>query len=174
MWVRGFIAAVFILCSPFTFQVVGCPRLTTWSGYSSHLWRSLKLWVYNWLRPLYYFLFIGIGFYWILLFSPAPLQKNINTFLFLTTWLKVCNLPNYNNLHDFFSAFLIVVVCRNVFHLVLLTWRFGVQFTESRGIQTFSFSDARNKTANIFPLFDDAFHISYFFPGQHFDTHPGP
>ena len=98
MWVRGFIAAVFILCSPFTFQVVGCPRLTTWSGYSSHLWRSLKLWVYKWLRPLYYFLFTGIGFYWILLFSPAPLQK---------TWTPFCFWPPGSK----FAIFPIIITC---------------------------------------------------------------
>ena len=47
-------------------------------------------------------------------------------------------------------------------------------FNSQRGIQTFSFSNARNKTAHIFSLFDDTFYISYFFPGQYFDTHPGP
>ena len=45
---------------------------------------------------------------WLLLnasFFPGSFTKNMNTFLFLTTWLKVCNLPNYNNLHDFFRHF---------------------------------------------------------------------
>ena len=46
-------------------------------------------------------------------------------------------------------------------------------FNSQRGIQTFSFSNARNKTAKFFFFFDDTFHISFFFQVQHFDTHPG-
>ena len=37
-----------------SFPVAGCPRLTTWSGSSWHLWLSLKLWVCDKLIPHQY------------------------------------------------------------------------------------------------------------------------
>ena len=38
---------VSFLCLISSSLVAGFPRLTTWSGYSSPLWLSLKLWVYD-------------------------------------------------------------------------------------------------------------------------------
>ena len=150
---------MFILCSLFTFQVVGCPRLTTWSGYSSHLWRSLKLWVYNWLKPRYHFYLPGltnIGYF----FFPLLLKKNLNTFLLLTTWLKVCNLPYYNYQHNLFG----ISYRSSLQECVPLDPSYiyeDLGFNSQRGIQTFSFSNARNKTAKFFSFFRR--HISHFF-----------
>ena len=162
--------SVFILCSLFTFQVVGCPRLTTWSGYSSHLWRSLKLWVYNWLKPRYYFYLPGlttIGYF----FFPLLLKKNLNTFLLLTTWLKVCNLPYYNYQHNLFgiSYRSSLLECVPLGPSYMKIW--GLIHRE--GFRLFLSLPLVTRRLNFFLFFDDTFHISFFFQVQHFDTHPG-
>ena len=111
---------------------------------------------------------------WLLLdtsFFPCSLKKNLNTFLLLTTWLKVCNLPFYNYQHNLFgiSYRSSLQECVPLGPSYMKIW--GLIHRE--GFRLFLSLPLVTRRLNFFLFFDDTFHISFFFQVQHFDTHPG-
>ena len=156
MWVRGFIAANLclfcVLFLPFKLLAVLDWQLDLDIRRICGARRSCEF-IIDWSHVITF-----IYRHWLLLdtsFFPCSLKKTWTPFSYWRPDSKFAIFP-FIITSIIYSAFLIVAVCRNGSFLYE-----DLGFNSQRGTQTFSFSNARNKTAKFFSFFRR--HVSRFF-----------